>query len=397
MLSLSPLTVRCTVVDLDRQSVHDRTSPLLGFIVNPVAGMGGSVGLKGTDGEAIVHEAMRRGARPIAGERAAIAISRLTASLPLVNVLTVAGPMGEQVARETGIEPGVLHIPRVASSTSIDTRLAAKTMADQGVDLILFAGGDGTARDILGAIDNQVPMLGVPAGVKMHSAVFGTTPANAGHLAALFLARSPRARLRDAEVMDLDEDAIRAGRVSAQLYGHARSPFERRLIQNAKAGSVPGENETLDAVARQVAEGMRDGRIYILGPGTTTRRLADALGIPSTLLGVDAVLNRKAIGLDLDEQALLRIIEGHRAEIIVSVLGGQGSLFGRGNQQISAEVIRKVGRDNITVMSTVEKLINLPAGALQVDTGDPEIDATLTGHLSVITGPHRTMLVKVRA
>jgi predicted polyphosphate/ATP-dependent NAD kinase len=240
-------------------------------------------------------------------------------------------------------------------------------------------------------------MLGVPAGVKMHSAVFGTTPANAGHLAALFLAGSTRARLRDAEIMDLDEDAIRTGTVSAQLYGYARSPFERRLVQNAKAGSVPGENATLDAVARHLAEGMRDGRIYILGPGTTTRRVADALGISSTLLGVDAVLDRKAIGLDLNEQALLRIINSRQAEIIVGVLGGQGSLFGRGNQQISAEVLRRVGRDNIKVISTVEKLIGLPAGALQVDTGDSEVDAMLTGHMPVITGPDRTMLVKVRA
>jgi len=240
-------------------------------------------------------------------------------------------------------------------------------------------------------------MLGVPAGVKMHSAVFGTTPANAGHLAALFLQGSPRARLRDAEVMDLDEDSIRAGTVSARLYGHARSPFERRLVQNAKSGSVPGESETLDALARQVAEGMHDGRIYILGPGTTTRRLAGVLGIQSTLLGVDAVLDRQTIGLDLDEQALLRIIEGREAEIIVSVLGGQGSLFGRGNQQISAEVIRRVGRDRIKVLSTVEKLINLPSRALQVDTGDPGIDAMLAGHIPVITGPNRTTLVKVRA
>ncbi|NZA27970.1 ATP-NAD kinase family protein [Luteimonas sp. SJ-92] len=385
------------VAEPSRTRVHGRTRPLLGFIVNPVAGMGGSVGLKGTDGDVIVHEAMRRGARPMAGERAARAVDRLTASLSQVDVVTVAGPMGEQVVRDAGIEPNVLESSHLGSSTSIDTRKAARAMADQGVDLILFAGGDGTARDILGASGHQVPMLGVPAGVKMHSAVFGTTPANAGHLAALFLVGSPRALLRDAEVMDLDEDAIRAGTVSAQLYGHARSPFERRLVQNAKAGSVPGENETLDAVARRMAEGMRDGRVYILGPGTTTRRLADALGIPSTLLGVDAVLDRQAVGLDLNEQALLRIIEGHEAEIIVSVLGGQGSLFGRGNQQISAEVIRKVGRDGIKVLSTVEKLINLPTRALQVDTGDAEIDAMLTGHIPVITGPNRTALVKVRA
>ena len=305
--------------------------------------------------------------------------------------------MGEQVAREAGIKPSVMDLSHAGSSTSADTRVTAKFMAEQGVDLILFAGGDGTARDILGASGHKVPMLGVPAGVKMHSAVFGTTPANAGHLAALFLDGSTRAHLRDAEVMDLDEDAIRTGTVSARLYGYARSPFERRLVQNAKAGSVPGENETLDAVARQVAEGMRDRTIYILGPGTTTRRVADALGIASTLLGVDAVLDRQPIGLDLNEQALLRMTSGRPTEILVGVLGGQGSLFGRGNQQISAEIIRRVGRDNIKVISSVEKLIRLPAGALQVDTGDSGVDAMLTGHIPVITGPHRTMLVKVRA
>jgi len=381
----------------DHTGVHGRTAPLLGFVVNPVAGMGGRVGLKGTDGEAIVREAMRRGARPSAADRAVHALVRLAASLPQVKVLTVAGSMGEQAAREAGTDPIVLDRSHAGASTGADTREAAAAMVEQGVDLILFAGGDGTARDIVAASGDQVPMLGVPAGVKMHSAVFGTTPANAGQLAALFLAGSPRAQLRDAEVMDLDEDAIRAGRVSAQLYGHARSPFERRLAQNAKSGSMPGENEALDAVARQLAEGMQDGRIYILGPGTTTRRVANALGIESTLLGVDAVQDRKAIGLDLNERELLDIIGTRQAEIIVSVLGGQGSLFGRGNQQISANVIRKVGRDAITVISTVEKLINLPDGALQVDTGDPEIDALLTGHLPVATGPHRAALVKVRA
>lgn len=359
--------------------------------------MGGSVGLKGTDGEVILQEAVRRGARPTAGEKATKAIVRLMKSLPQVDILTVAGAMGEQVAREAGIRPRVLNFSNLASSTSVDTRLAAEAMVDQNVDLILFVGGDGTARDVLEASRHLVPILGVPAGVKMHSAVFGTTPANAGHLSALFLTGSPIALLRDAEVMDLDEDAMRAGTLSAKLYGYARSPFERRLVQNAKSGSVPGENATLDAVARQVATDMRGGKIYILGPGTTTRRVADALGISSTLLGVDAILDRKIIGADLDEQALLSIIEGHQAEILVGVLGGQGILFGRGNQQISAEVIRRVGRDSITVMSTVEKLISLPAGALQVDTGDAEIDAMLTGHIRVITGPDRKMLVKVCA
>ncbi|MBB4439930.1 putative polyphosphate/ATP-dependent NAD kinase [Rhizobium leguminosarum] len=169
----------------------------------------------------------------VAGERAAKALIRLTASLPQVNVLTVAGAMGEQVARLAGIEPKVLHLSNTGLSTSADTRSAVGSMVTEGVDLILFAGGDGTARDILSESGRKVPILGIPAGVKMHSAVFGTTPANAGHLAALFLSGSASAQVRDAEVMDLDEDAFRAGSISAQLYGHAPSPFERRLAQNA--------------------------------------------------------------------------------------------------------------------------------------------------------------------
>lgn len=370
--------------------------PKIGLVINPVAGMGGRVGLKGTDGLNILQEARRRGARPAAQDRALAALARLR-EISELRILTAAGEMGEAAARAIGLDVTVIYHADHGQTRATDTANAAATMADCGVSLILFVGGDGTARDVLSATCDRVPLLGVPAGVKMHSAVFGTTPANAGHLAALFLARHPSAPLRDAEVMDLDEDAIRAGRVSAHLYGYARSPYERRLVQNAKAGSVTGENEALDAVARQVAAQMRPDHLYILGPGTTTRRVADALSIPSTLLGVDAVLNGEAIGLDLDEQALLRAMEGRETEIIVGVLGGQGSLFGRGNQQISAEVIRRVGRHRIQVISTVQKLIALSTGALQVDTGDPEMDAMLTGHLLVLTGPGRTTLVRVQA
>lgn len=385
------------MVDHDKTGATCRTAPSLGFIVNPFAGLGGSVGLKGTDGGEIVQESIRRGARPLAGEKAARALARLNASLDRTHIMTAAGAMGEDAAREAGLAPIVLHRPLAGDSTGADTRLAVAAMAERGAALILFVGGDGTARDVLAAAGPELPILGVPAGVKMHSAVFGTTPANAGTLADLFLSRSPSARLRDAEVMDLDEAAVRNNRVSAHLYGYARSPYERRLAQNAKAGSVACENEALAAVARQVASEMRPGRLYILGPGTTTRRVADALGISSTLLGVDAVLDGQAVGLDLGEQALLRTMEGREAEIVVGVLGGQGSLFGRGNQQISAEVIRKVGRDRITVIATADKLVALPAGTLLVDTGDPQTDAMLAGHLPVLTGPDRKMLVRVSA
>lgn len=374
-----------------------RETPLLGLVVNPIAGMGGSVGLKGTDGDDILAEAQRRGAHPLAGQKAASALARAVESCPNLRILAAAGAMGEDIARAAGFAPMVLPRQEAACSTSADTRAAAATMADRGVDLLLFVGGDGTARDILGAVSDRVPFLGVPAGVKMHSAVFGTSPGNAGLLAGLYLANNPAARLREAEVMDLDEAAIRQDRVSARLFGYARSPFERRLAQNAKAGPSPSEDAVLDATARQIAAAMRPGRLYILGPGTTTRRVADALGVPSTLLGVDAVLDGAVIGLDLDERALLRLMERREAHIIVGVLGGQGSLFGRGNQQISAAVIRRVGRDRIIVIASTEKLIALGGAPLRVDTGDDEIDAILTGHIRVETGPGRSTRFRLTA
>jgi predicted polyphosphate/ATP-dependent NAD kinase len=305
--------------------------------------------------------------------------------------------MGEDVARAAGFAPHVLYTPSAEGTGAVDTRAAAAAMTEAGVDLILFAGGDGTARDILAAKGARIPMLGIPAGVKMHSAVFATSPRNAGHLAALHLARDPSAAVREAEVMDLDEEAIRHDRISARLHGYALSPYERRLSQNAKAGARPGEEAVLDAVARKTAAKMRADCLYVLGPGTTTRRVANALHLPSTLLGVDAVLNGQLVGRDLDERGVLRLMEGRETFLVVGILGGQGSLFGRGNQQISADVIRRAGRENIIVIAALEKLIALEGRPLRVDTGDAEIDAMLTGYLRVSTGIEQDMILRVQA
>lgn len=375
--------------------VSARTGTALGLVINPFAGMGGSVGLKGTDGKEILRQAVRRGASPHANDKAADALSLLSTVLPEVGIFTASGVMGEDAACNAGFRPIVLHRPRRGESTGADTIAAACAMVHRGVDLLLFVGGDGTARDVLTAVNDRIPILGVPAGVKMHSAVFATNPNNAGLLAAFYLARDPTVLIRDAEVMDLDEEAFRNDRLSAQLFGYARSPFERRLSQNAKAGGRPGEDAALDAVARQVAASMQPGRLYILGPGTTTRRVSNALGLPSTLLGVDAVLDGKAIGLDLDERSLLKLMRHREAQIVVGVLGGQGSLFGRGNQQISAEVIRRTGRDRITVIASIEKLIALGGTPLHVDTGNEDVDALLSGHIRVETAPGQSTPFRV--
>ena len=373
---------------------HGKT---LGLIVNPVAGMGGRVGLKGTDGPQVLEEARRRGALPVSSERALLALQGLAASGTPFRLLTGSGDLGEDVARAAGLEPIVVYTATPGGSRPDDTRNAALVMAYAKVDLLLFAGGDGTARDVLAMVSDRVPILGIPSGVKMYSAVFGTNPQNAGRLAARVMGAETSVRFREAEVMDIDEAAMRTDQLSAQLYGYARSPHQRHLVQNAKSGSAANENLALDAVARQVVRQMKPGCLYLLGPGTTTRRVMDELGLPSTLLGVDAVMDGALLGADLNEQALLQLMEGRETHIIVGVLGGHGSLFGRGNQQISAEVIRRVGREQIIVITSMDKLISLDAGCLRVDTGDAEVDALLSGHLRVHTGPDRSVFFRVRA
>lgn len=366
-----------------------------GLIVNPLAGMGGSVGLKGTDGPETLEEAKRRGARPLSGERAVRALTRITTSKTPFRLLTASGDLGEYSALAAGLEPSVVHRVEPGAAEAADTKAAAEAMSFSEVDLLLFAGGDGTARDILGVVGDRVPVLGIPAGVKMHSAVFGATPGDAGSLAALYLDGGPSARLRDAEVMDLDENAFREDRLSARLHGFARSPHGRHLAQNAKAGSRSSDDAQLEAACQRIAAQMREGVLHIVGPGTTMRRVMGSLGLPSTLLGVDAVLDGALVGSDLCEQELLGLMEGNETRIVVGVLGGQGYLFGRGNQQISAEVIRRVGREGIVVIASMDKLIALGTGGLRVDTGDAEVDGMLVGHLLLHTGPDRYALLKV--
>ena len=369
----------------------------IGLIVNPIAGMGGRVGLKGTDGAAVLAEARLRGALPASQERVIKALARLAASGCPLTVLTGAGALGEDAARQAGLTPTVVHASASEHSGADDTRAAAHAMLALGVDLLLFAGGDGTARDILDVVQDRIPLLGIPTGVKMVSAVFGTKPDSAGTLAARFLAGDPAVRLREAEVMDIDEDAMRGDRVSTRLYGYACNPYARALSQNAKSGASLREDVALEAVCRQVAREMAPGRLYILGPGTTTRRVLSALSLPATLLGVDAVLDGKLAGSDLTEAALLRLMAGRETSLIVGVLGGHGSLFGRGNQQISSEVIRRVRREDVIVLASMEKLLQLSPPSLQVDTGDDALDAMLVGHLPVRTAPDRSIFFQVQS
>jgi predicted polyphosphate/ATP-dependent NAD kinase len=364
----------------------------VGLIVNPVAGIGGAVGLKGSDGEETQRRARELGAVPPAPGRATAALRALKAAMSEVKVVTYPGPMGEDPCREAGIEPVVLG--EVGEDTSAeDTRRAALDLQEAGVDLILFVGGDGTARDIYQSVGSMTPILGVPSGVKIHSGVFAVNPGSAGSLAALYL--RGEAPLRDAEVMDIDEDAFRRNQLSASLYGYMRVPYSPQHLQGSKEGAGHQEEYTLEAIAADVVEHMEPGVLYILGPGSTTAPIAAKLGLDKTLLGVDAVLDGELVACDASEKTLLGLLEGRRGAVVLSVIGGQGFILGRGNQQISARVIRKVGKENIVIVATPEKLASLRGQSLRVDTGDTGLDEELKGYYRVVTGYGRRTIIRV--
>ncbi len=370
----------------------------LGLIVNPIAGMGGKVGLKGSDGEEILKKARELGAKPESPRRAVDALKSLIRSKENIELITYPYEMGEDESKECGLTPTVIGSIKRGETTSEDTKNAAQELLGREVDLLLFAGGDGTARDIYNVIGDKIPALGIPSGVKIHSAVYATSPRNAGELAFVYLDNeSPTIPLLEAEVMDIDEQSFRENRLSARLYGYLKIPYKKRMIQCAKAGGCAGEQESIDAIAYDVINNMEDECLYIIGTGTTTRAIMEKLGLRNTLLGVDVVYNKKLIGSDLNESQLLEMIEGKKAKIVVGVIGRQGYLFGRGNQQISAEVIKKVGKENIIVIATMEKILSLRGNPLLVDTGDAEIDGMLTGYLRVTSGLGESIVLKVES
>ena len=360
-------------------NVPEKTLPTktIGFIVNPIAGMGGAVGLKGTDGKTILNKAISLGAKPIASQRAETFLSELYPAKQSLKLIVGAGCMGENQAKKCGFTCQVIG-ERKKETTSEDTQNIAKEVVKAGVDLLVFCGGDGTTRDILKAVGMKVPVLGVPTGVKMHSAIFAVSPQAAARVAISYLWGG--LPLREAEVMDVDEQAFREGRLSAELYGYMLSPYEPHLIQGNKLESPMTESEVRNqaAIAIYIIEEMEKGTVYIVGPGTTTRTIGDLLDQKKTLLGVDLFQNKRIIASDVNEKQILEAIKGKVARIIVTPIGGQGFIFGRGNQQISSEVIRQVGLDNIVVVATTGKLDRLKS--LRVDTGDPELDKDLRAH-----------------
>ena len=370
---------------------------MLGLIVNPVAGVGGPAGLAGSDGDAVQRRATERGATPRAADRALAALAVVADARPGASVLTAAGPMGEDVVRRAGLDPIVVS-RSVTPTSPADTVAAARALADAGASLVLFTGGDGTARDIATALATDVPALGIPAGVKMYSPVFAVSPRAAGGLAAAWLAADGRGLpVHEREVLDVDEEALRRARVEPRLFGVLAVPTRPGRTQARKAATPAGEQAAVAGAARGAASAMRPGVRYLLGPGGTMTEVARELGISKTPLGVDVVLDGRVVQAGASEADLLEQLAAGPAKAMVSVIGGQGFLLGRGNQQLSARVIRALGDDPVMVVAPEQKLIDLGGRPLLVDTGDAEVDVGLAGYVRVITGSATTSIYPVHA
>lgn len=365
----------------------------IGLIINPISGMGGKVGLKGTDGKGILNKSIMLGATKEAPDKAIKALEKLLPIKEGLYILTASSDMGENQCKALGFGHGVVY-ESDRLTDCFDTLKTAKIMEERKVDLILFAGGDGTARDIYRAVEDRVITLGIPAGVKIHSPVYANTPEKAGELALLYL-KDKDIIVKEEEVIDLDEDSFRNDIVRTQLYGYLKIPYKKEYIQNKKAPTPLSEEAAQKAIALDIIDNMIDDVYYVIGPGTTTRTIMESINLSNTLLGVDIVKNKRLIKLDCNEKEILEVLGNHSGKLIITPTGGQGYLLGRGNQQISAEIVRKIGKENIIIISSNSKIINLRGKPLLVYTGDRETDNALEGYYRIKVGYGMDIIYKV--
>ena len=368
----------------------------LGLIINPYAGLGGSVGLKGSDGEVIRTEALARGAEMRAPQRMARALQLLLGFRAHIEIICFAGEMGEDTARALGFTTRIVGAAGHQPSEASDTCAAARALMDESVDLILFAGGDGTARLIADVVGTRQPVLGVPSGVKMHSGVYAISPEAAGEIIKQLLT-GQLVSIAERDVKDIDEDAFRSGQVRARFYGTLLVPEDSQFLQQVKnAGTERDELAQLD-VAQEMIQQLRPDTLYLVGPGSTTHMFLQELGLDGSLLGVDILLNNQLIAVDVTASQIISQLNQFNgpAKIIVTAIGGQGHILGRGNQQFTPAIIKHIGIENIIVIAARGKILALNGRPLLVDTNDPALDQSFSGYMRVITGYNESIMYPV--
>ena len=366
----------------------------LGLIINPIAGIGGSVALKGSDGEGVAQKALTLGAEAKANERTQIALEILLPYLAQVQVYTASGLMGESVSKALGFKTETVYQSPTFTSAE-DTENTVIELLKQNIDILLFAGGDGTARNICKMVGDNFPVLGVPAGCKIHSGVYAITPKAAGRVIELMVTNQ-LVTLTEADVMDIDESLFRQGIVKAKRYGEMQIPAELRYVQAVKSGGKESDELVLQDIAGHVINQMED-ELFVIGSGSTTAFLMEEMSLDNTLLGVDLVQEHELLASDLTEVQLWQALQKNteKAKLVITLIGGQGHIFGRGNQQLSPRVIRAIGRENIIVIATKTKLNALDSRSLIADTGDSALDQELSGYLPIVTGYNDQVLYPV--
>lgn len=372
----------------------------LGFLVNPIAGIGGSVALKGSDGDGIAAQAMALGATAKSNVRAKQALSVLSPYLDKITVFTANEDMGESTAKILGFDTKVVYKSADCVTTAQDTESAVQSLIDEGIDILLFAGGDGTARNVCSQVGDSFPVLGIPAGCKIHSGVYAVTPKAAGRVIEKMVTNE-LVTLTDADVMDIDESLFREGVVKAKRYGEMSVPCELRYVQAVKSGGKESDELVLQDIAADVINQMEE-QLYVIGSGSTTAFLMEELGLDNTLLGVDLVQEQALIASDITEPQLWQVLENYDdqdgeqpVKLVITLIGGQGHIFGRGNQQLSPRIIRKIGKENIIVIATKTKLAALEQRPLIADTGDQTLDQELSGLMKITTGYNDQVLYPV--
>ena len=368
----------------------------LGLVINPIAGMGGKTGLKGSDGSNTLKKALSLGAKKESAIRAEQALLPLKFMINKFSLITCSAEMGEKSCKKIGLKTDYIIDIDKKITTGIDTIKAVKIMARKQVSLILFSGGDGTACDIFYALQDKIPILGIPAGVKMHSSVFGTSPNAVGSLVSRIISNhSDTFPTSTAEIMDLDEDMRRYDQIRTRLIGYATIPSDKFLVQNPKSYVQLNDEESINGISEYLENKLDKEATYIVGPGRTTQNFLNRIGVSGTLLGVDVLKGRKLIGRDVNSRGLEILTRDGLLYIISGIIGGQGFLFGRGNQQITAEIIQRVKKENILIIASNKKIYELPRQCILIDTGNQKLDNELAGYVKVQTEKNRAFVIKL--
>ena len=379
----------------------------IGVLVNPDAGLGGKLGFKGSDGRA--EEARLSGAKDRAGPRINETmdyISKMIQSKKCLDfdLFICGGKMGFDWIQEIPFSNMKVIGDWQGKTSAEDTSLAVELLLDENVDLILYAGGDGTTRDIIEKLDlldsSELPLIGVPSGVKMYSGCFAEDTQAAAEVLAAWI--NGELGSSTTEVLDMDEDSYRMGEWKIDMFGQATTPASPLWIQGSKHQiQAIGEDEVLESLSEHILElYLKDDYLIVWGAGGSLNKIAKLCGLSTTLLGIDITKGNELIGTDLSEKELISILEDYSDEKIVlllSPMGGQGFLIGRGNLQLSPDVLRKIGIENIMGVATPAKLLSI--SRIRIDTGDISLDKEIREkkYIKMIQGYRTIKIVKIES